>query len=140
MAGLDVLSDDGIPLGKRGILTLTLSTPTLAQVISQPWTQIAPGVDLAASLDATTAEPGQRLLLTLFWRMSASATLPTQVMVTWPGVEPVNLDPHLSGQTWPAGTILRTLHSLTVPPISPDAVILNVAGVDLAHDRGPQQS
>ncbi len=86
VAGLDVLGANGVPLGKRATLTLTLPTPTPAQAIPQPWTEIAPGVELAASLDAATAEPGQRLLLTLHWRTTDSVALPAQVTATWPGV------------------------------------------------------
>lgn len=119
VAGLDVLSPGGTPSGKRAILPLTLAEPTQPpRRIPATWVSVAPGVEMTAQIVPATVEPGQRTVLTLYWRTTEAISLPDALTVDWSAVAEESdlvIGPNVAGPVWPAGTVLRTVHGLTVP-------------------------
>ncbi len=122
LAGLDVLADEGTPLGKRVTLDVTLPRPTLSVIGENPtaWPELAPGIFADAQIDPQSAAPGQPVQLSMRW-WTAQSLAGRVLELGWQrddqlvAGEQIEVAPGFPPVKWANEWQMRTLYPLRPP-------------------------
>ncbi|RME50942.1 MAG: hypothetical protein D6790_20580, partial [Caldilineae bacterium] len=138
LAGLDVITAEGAPLGKalRLKMHLPVTIPLATDADPRSWHEISPGVFIQATLSVQNVEPGQPLTLNILWQAVDEDAAIHGLRTRWNerrrAVQWDGNDFELDLQLQPGQTV-RTVHRVR-PPIDlpPDEYWL-----ELTVDRMP---
>jgi 4-amino-4-deoxy-L-arabinose transferase-like glycosyltransferase len=125
LTGLDMVGEQGQPLGKHATLDIDLPAPTKGPDEMDPVTfaQLIPDLFAELSLATEQAEPGQAFAAELHWYAEEKPPADYDLLLRWRlrageeifGRQIIPLTPALPTSQWPDDELLRTLHQLRPP-------------------------